>query len=147
MISFNSKGFTLIEVLISGLILFSVLSAGTLAYKSSIMVIDKFIAIIKAADALPQIMTAVKDDLAARKLEGNGQQGKNITYRWKAETVESSRNIISSYDEITGGLEYGSFQLSLDRVSLILSYHGAERTVKRLYEYDELVWFKQKFRR
>lgn len=140
MIFLNNKGFTLIEVLISALILFTVLSLGTFAYRSSIGIVDRFIATAGLSDALPGIIAVVKQDLLAHKMEGSGRQGKDIQYKWFAKEMKSSKNIISSYDEATGGLEYGHFRLKLNEIHLTVSYHGAGIDRKKQYEYNELSW-------
>ena len=142
MISLNNRGFALIEVLISALILFAALSLGTLAYRSSIRIIDRVAAIADISDALPEITLAVKRDIMAHRLKGEGRQGRNIQYQWVARVVKTSRDIISSYDEATGGLEYGRFKLSLNEIQLTVSYHGAGINRKEQYRYDELSWMR-----
>ena len=136
----NNDGFILAEVLISALILFAVLSLGTLAFRSSVRIVDRFTATAGLSDALPEITSKVKKDLMAHKLEGQGRQGENIQYQWFAKVVKSSKNIISSYNEATGGLEYGRFSLKLNEIHLTVSYHGAGVDRKEQYEYNELSW-------
>jgi len=142
LIFLNNKGFILAEVLISALILFAVLSLGTLAYRSSIRIVNRFTAIAGLSDALPEITSIVKRDLMAHRLKGQGRQGKNITYQWFAKVVKSSRDIISSYNEATGGLEYGRFKLKLNEIHLTVSYHGAGINRKEQYKYNELSWMR-----
>jgi len=143
LIFLNNKGFTLIEVLISGLILFSALSLGTLAYRGSVRVIDKFTANVAIADAFPRIMSQVKQELMTHRLEGRGRLGRYVTFKWNSKVIKSSRNIISSYDEATGGLAYGRFLVSLNKIDVVVSYHRAGVVQEKGYEYYELSWFKR----
>ena len=143
MIFLNNKGFTLIEVLISALILFSALSLGTLAYRGSLGIIDRFTADVAIADALPRIMSQVKQELMARRLEGHGHIGRYVTFKWNSKVVKSSRNIISPYDEATGGLGYGRFLVRLNKIEVVVSFHRAGVVREKGYKYYELSWIKR----
>lgn len=136
----NNKGFTLVEVMISAVILFSALAIGTLAYRTSIRSVDRIKANVLVADALPAIMAMVKTEIIEHKNQGKGDYGKSIVYVWNSKEIKSSKNILSSYDELTGGLEYGRFKVVLNSIELTITYEGDGRKKKARYEYQELSW-------
>ena len=136
----KNKGFTLVEVMISAVILFSALAIGALAYRTSIRSVDRIKANVLVADALPAIMAMVKTEIIEHKKHGEGHYGKSIAYAWNSKEIKSSKNILSSYDEATGGLEYGRFQVALNNIELTITYDEDGRRKKARYEYQELSW-------
>ena len=137
---YNNKGFTLVEVMISAVILFSALAIGTLAYRTSIRAVDRITAYVVIADALPAIMAMVKTEIIEHKNQGEGRYGNEISYAWNSKKIKSSKNIRSSYDLATGGLEYGRFQVVLNNIELTVTYEGGSRRKEAQYEYQELSW-------
>ena len=138
----NEKGFTLVEVIVASVILFSAIAIGSIAYRTSIASVDRITANIAIADALPAIMVSVKEDLENRKDQGSGRYSPNILYSFKARTVESSRNILRSYDEFTGGLGYGSYVMTLKDIQLTITCEEEGRFKQAQYNYKELLWSK-----
>jgi len=139
--SFNERGFTLIEVLISAVILFSAVAAGTLVFRGSMILGDKASATVRISDALPTIMERVREALMEQKIKGEGRFDEEISYSWITEAAKSSRNILSAFDETTGGLEYGRFKIALNNVRLIVgSKDGPFSRRKMTFRYQELTW-------
>lgn len=139
----NSSGFTIIEVIIASVILFSALVIGSIAHRASIRIIEKAEAIIAASDAVPAIVEAVKSELFQNRDRGEGRYGKDIVYAWTSVETASSPNIRSEFSESTGGMELGRFQVILKTVTLNLTCtsYGQNRVFP--YEYQELIWFQQ----
>ena len=138
--SHNNKGFTLVEVMISAVIMFSALAIGTLAYRTSIRSVGRITTNVLIADALPAIMAMVKTEIIGHINHGEGRCGDSIAYAWNSKEIKSSKNILSSYDEATGGLEYGRFQVVLNNIELTITYEGDGRRKEARYEYQELSW-------
>jgi hypothetical protein len=138
--SARDKGFTLVEVMIGAIILFSAIALGTLAYRTSIRLLAAIKANIVVADALPGIMAEVKTQIFSRAKEGNGAFGKGIAYSWSAEPARTSRDVVGPHDEFTGGLEYGAYQLALNRVHLTVIFGPDEGRKQSEYTYEELSW-------
>ena len=136
----NECGFTLVEVVIAAVILFSVLALGTLAYRTAIRSVGRVTANVRIADALPAIMAEVRTEVQKRKTKGEGRYGKSIGYVWNAKEMRTSRNTLRSYDETTGAPRYGRFTLALDNVRLTITYEGERRLKESQYEYQELTW-------
>lgn len=137
--SHHDKGFTLIEVIISSLILFSAISIGTLAYRKTIRLIDKITAGVAIEDALPFIMELVKSDIMERNDKGEGDYGKFIRFSWDLEEIKSSRNILGFFDESGGGERHGKFLVSLNKVLLKIVYERKGLKKKSEYEYKEIL--------
>lgn len=140
--SVHDKGFTLVEVMIGAIILFSALALGALSYRTSIQLVASIRANVVVADALPSIMAEVRTQIFGKAKEGKGVFGKRIAYSWVAEPIRSSRDILGPYDESTGGLEYGAYTLALNRVRLTVTFGDDERRKQSEYTYQELSWFK-----
>ena len=138
----NEKGFTLVEVIVASVVLFSAIAIGSLAYRTSIASVDRISANIAMADALPAIMVSVREELNNRKDQGNGRYSPSISYSFTTKTAESARNIISSHDEFTGGLEYGRYVITLKNVQLTITSEKEGRVKQVQYDYKELLWEK-----
>lgn len=135
----NSRGFTLIEVIIAAVILFAALVIGAVAHRASVRVIEKSAAVIAVSDALPSVVEDIKTELLNRKIKGSGRYGPDITYEWSAESTKSSPNILSEFSETTSGMEYGRFDVVMDTVTVKLTRTSYGREHVFPYEYQELV--------
>jgi prepilin-type N-terminal cleavage/methylation domain-containing protein len=138
--SHRDKGFTLVEVMIAAVIVFSAISIGMLVYRTSIKAVDRIEANVVIADALPAIMATVKTQIAQQKRQGQGSFGNAIEYIWKTNEVKSSRNLTGFADETTGLLEYGRFLVVLNSVELTITFEREGRRKQASYEYQELSW-------
>lgn len=138
----GNKGFTLVEILIAAVILFSVVTTGSLLFRTSLRASEKATVAAKIATAMPSVMEMIRDDLFAGIGKGQGEFGRLITYSWHSEVEHASRDIVSSYDERTKGLEYGFFLLSLHNVFVTLTYEERGADHQEQYEYQELTWTK-----
>jgi prepilin-type N-terminal cleavage/methylation domain-containing protein len=75
----NEKGFTLVEVIVASVVLFSAIAIGSLAYRTSVASVDRISANITMADALPAIMVFVKEELENKKNQGEGRYSPRIS--------------------------------------------------------------------
>ena len=136
----DNAGFTLVEVLIAAMILFSTLTVGTMAYRTSVRLFGKVTLTAVIAGALPDIMAQVKESLMESKNSGEALYNKDIRYSWKANEIKSSRNIRGRSE--FGGIDYGSFQVFLQNVVLTVAYEADGVKKETQYAYQELVWRK-----
>jgi len=136
----DKAGFTLVEVLIASMILFSGLAIGALAYSTSVRLLGKVTASAVISGCVPDIVAQVKENLLEKKLSGEARYNDRIRYSWKTEEIRSSRNIRGR--NALGGIDYGVFQVSLHTVALTVIYEadGVEKTEG--YAYQELLWYK-----
>lgn len=136
----DNAGFTLVEVLIASLILFSALTVGTMAYRTSVKLFGKITLNAVIAGALPDIMAQVKESLMESKDNGEAPYNRDLHYSWKAHEIKSSKNIRGRNE--FGAIDYGSFQVSLRNVILTVEYEADGLKREEQYEYQELVWRK-----
>ena len=135
----SDRGFTLVEVIVASVILFSAISIGFLAARSALQASDRVTAYLSIADALPDIMDRVKTKLFDNQVTGEGDHDKWIRYSYVARPINKSRNLVDTY----GGaavFEYGLYDLTVYAVELAVNYkkNAAFKTMK--YSYQELTW-------
>lgn len=138
----ENDGFTLVEVLVASVILFSAIAVGTLAYRTSIISVDSVIANVRIADALPSIIEIVKKEVMAHKDKGHGPYSGRISYFFKVNQTTSSRNILGLSDEIAGGFDYGTYNMALKDIHLIIRFQDELHPKEAVYDYKELIWSK-----
>ncbi len=141
----NNKGFTLIEVMIASVILFSAVVAGSLALKTSFNAISKVTAGAYMAESLSEAVETVKSELEKEKTNGAGIIDKRISFSFSARKIDSGKNIVSSGSLVSNDMVYGKFNLTLYMVDLLLKAGVSGRVIKRGYSYKELVWTKNSF--
>lgn len=124
----------------ASVILFTCLSAATMSYHTSVDLISRSESAVRITSALREIRATVRDKLVSGRLEGKDEYESGITFSWKAVLSRESRNITQAADEITGGLEYGQFRMSLYEVTLIIACYQFGRERVSDYEYQELTW-------
>lgn len=140
--SSDCRGFTLIEVLLAAVILFSVLGVGMLAYHTAIGTVDRANTRFLLADALPEVRDRIRIELfASRVHQGSGRVNDTVSYHWQAREVGSGKNLLASFDEFGKDYKPGRFTLSLQRIDLTLVCRRSGRESRAHYEYRELVWF------
>lgn len=135
----RTEGFTLIEVLVAAVLLFSAVSIGFLASRSALDVTERVSAHTAIASALPAVVEDVRKGLNDDVREGSGTYGPHIAYAYTGVPLRSQRNL----DEIGGDglpVQYGFYQLTLFDVSLRIEYRRGLATRNQTYRYHELVW-------
>ncbi len=114
----NRKGFTLIEVLIAVVVLFSAVISFSAAFKlyvDSSLKQDLYQEVFITAISLKNMIES--KDLATER-EGSGEDGE-LEYSFKAKPVVSSRNYVFMEEEIVGQ-NTGPFEIILYKVDLTL---------------------------
>jgi len=138
----GNSGFTLVEILVVSVILFAVVTTGTLVFRNTIQQVGKVTVQAQIARSLQPIIALVREEIKNGTDKGSGIFGRKINYQWQSEVIRTSRNIVSSYDERTGGPEYGIFQMTLHTVFLTIVYGDGGKNHQEQYEYQELSWAK-----
>jgi prepilin-type N-terminal cleavage/methylation domain-containing protein len=130
----KQRGFTLLEVLIAGFILFLVLSSMTLVYRGALISSDKAENVLVIASAAPSIRVLItesfRENSFAEDHEGAGVFG-DLKYQWAANLLQIGRP--TEIIQRDAGRELRYF---LWNVELTVSYHGAVRT----YHFREVSW-------
>ena len=111
----NQSGFTLLEVLIASVILFSVIVTSTLVYRGAILSSDKAeqaLSVSVAAHAIQRIVTDDFRQLNDRSQQfGEGRYGE-VTYSWRAEETNKGTRA-GAGDGSTPAREFSLWQIHL----------------------------------
>ena len=138
----DSSGFTLVETLVALVILLTCLAAASQSYNTAINLSNKLNSTVYIATTVPHIRNDIKKSLLSGEIKGDVKFSGDLNYSWIAEKRSSSRTITGPYDESTGGLEYGQFQITLYKINLMVAANLNEKQRKVSFEYMELVWRK-----
>lgn len=136
----DQKGFTLVEVIIASVILFSAIAIGSAAYRLAVNSFFRIDANVAIAEALPNVMELVRSDIMAGAENGKEKYNSHIAYEYTSRIIKTSTNIKSGYDEVTGGIEYGSYNVFLKEVDLVINLEKDGVSKSASYKYNELVW-------
>ena len=136
----NHQGFSLIEIMISAVILFTAVGVGAQVYRNALSNLERVGIVSIIGTALPQIRIVLKKELVAGSLEGKGTYGDTLLFSWKAIPLKTSRNVVSLVEEPGSLIEYGDYQLYLSSVDLLLTYHRGKTLHDESYTYEEFYY-------
>ena len=134
----HNQGFTLLEVLVAGFILFIVISTMTMVYRGAILSSEKAERSVRISSSVNAIKQLVAQQLHAsqnaQSLTGNGTMGK-IGYQWHAEKTAQALEP-DTFDPDSGGFVTGKRSFALWTVSLDIYY----QSTRRQYQFSEVSW-------
>jgi hypothetical protein len=93
----------------------------------------------RAVMAVYSLREVVREGLEEGKTKDEGEWEGSLQYRWEADVLRRGRNALGP-SEYGAGLDYGNFQLSLYRVTLVVWKQGASSPRPESFHYDELVF-------
>lgn len=133
-------GFTLIEVLVAALILFSTIATVSMIYRGAFISSEKSNAYININGVLPSILATIRDEI---RQQGNARSEQitnstttwQVKYHWQADLV-SHKSAPVKIDVDTGNLITPPEKYKLWQVMLTLEYNG----LKKHYQFRELSW-------
>jgi hypothetical protein len=131
------RGFTLVEVLVAGLIMFMVLAAATLSFRGAVVASERATLVTELLAPLPWITPAIRAVLMADPAEEQAGEGEmfGVSYRFHATSVRFGAPPPRFDPDLTDFVEYPPrFRLYDVRLEL---ERGAER---RSFIYQELAW-------
>jgi prepilin-type N-terminal cleavage/methylation domain-containing protein len=137
---FNSRGFTLLEVMIATVILFSVIASVSLIYRGAFISSEKANKNIEIATVIPAIISQIQSDIRSQsnqevsKLKGNGKIW-NIQYTWQASLLEY-KSAPEKFDVDLGKFITPPLKYKLWSVQLELSHNG----VNKYFQFKEMSW-------
>jgi len=136
----TTKGFTLIEVLISSVILFLFLAIASQAFNQSATASRKAERAIKVAGLLPLLTESIRNEIVAVK-QSNDQSGQGsllgLSYEWQAtllERLSPPRRL----DSGEGGYKSYPERFNLWQVNVTVS----EGSYQSRWQYEEISWHK-----
>lgn len=136
----KQAGFTLIEVLIATVILFSSIAMVSLVYRGAFLSSEKANAHIVINGVLPAVLSTIQADL--KELAATGQisitqKSKiwNVDYSWQANVV-NSKKAPEKLDIDSGKLVSSKNEYQLWQVDLTLSF----KSIQKQYQFSEFSW-------
>lgn len=133
----TQRGFTLVEVLVAAVIMFTVLATATLSLRSAYIASDRAARVTELLAPLPWITPLIREELRANpapEREGSGTVF-GVDYRYKASTVLFGAPPARFDPDITDFTEYPP-RFRLYDVELELGHEGETET----FLYQELAW-------
>ncbi|MDG1204653.1 MAG: prepilin-type N-terminal cleavage/methylation domain-containing protein [Pseudomonadales bacterium] len=129
----KQQGFTLLEVLLAGFILFLTISVTTLIYKGALLSsgkAERSLAISAAAPAIRRLVTEqVRNIGVANNSLGDGRYG-DIEYRWQAALISIGKPSLALVElndlEDTQVYSLWNVELSLQKGPLVKTYNFTE---------------------
>ena len=133
----NEKGLTLIEVLVSFVILASLITVSSQLFTVSVNGIFRVQAEAKIAQALPNIRAILSDLDLSKKGSGEAVWG-GITYRWETRVQKQAPNQTNFPDfETVGPPGPGKFLMKLYEIQVALEVVSGDQTLKREFTFLE----------
>lgn len=134
------KGFTLIEVLIAGVILFMVIAVTTLVYRSALLSSNKAEQVLAITGYLPIIIDNITEDLqrqdtgSQNSLQGHGNT-MQVTYNWRARLIQS-HSALPVLNSFSGESVVQPARYRLWEMDLTLTLGDSTRR----YEYEDFTY-------
>ena len=134
------QGFTLIEVLVASVILFSAIATVSMVYRGAFISSETADKHINIAGVLPSILATIRADI---RHQGNSisteladeSSAWNINYRWQALLVKH-KAAPPVFDPDSGKMTTPPQKFKLWSVELVLEY----RNLTKSYQFNELSW-------
>ena len=130
----TAKGFTLIEVLVAGVILVATIATASLIYRSAMMSSEKASHVTAMNMALPHLLTEVKDNILQGSQSDSGQL-LGVSYTWQAELIEQAAPP-DTFDPEGGFVITHEPRFKLWLITMNLNVRGFSRE----YQYREVSW-------
>ena len=135
----NVRGFTLLEVLVATVILFSAIAVVSLVYRGAMLSSHKAKSHMLLDSKVPVILTLIQEKIRNSSSGEEQLSGTNnvwgVSYQWQA-TVESYRPPQPVFSPESGTFEHFPAKFKLWQVNLEVQY---EQLVKE-FSYKELSW-------
>jgi len=134
------SGFTLIEVMVASVILFTAIATVSMIYRGAFLSSEKANNHINLSAVLPSVLATIRQDI---RLQGNStisqlkQQSSTwqVNYHWQADLIEQ-KSAPETFDVDSGKLFTPPAKYKLWQVVLILERNG----VTKQYQFNELSW-------
>jgi len=136
----RDKGFTLIEVLVASVILFSAIAMVSLVFRGAFLSSEKANNHITLTGVLPSILATVKHNIQTQGNSTNNKLEENnsvwgVEYYWQASLLEQ-KSAPRKFDPTTQQLDTPPLKYKLWQVQLSLMINGLTKE----YQFNELSW-------
>ena len=139
-LSNKNKGFTLLEVMVASVILFSVIASVSMIYRGAFISSEKANNHVNIVSVLPSVLAQLRynirevGNLSTENLSGNGLAW-NVHYIWKASLL-SHRSAPRKFDIDEGKFMTPPKRYKLWLVDLTLEFNG----IQKHYQFKEVSW-------
>jgi len=139
----RTHGFTLIEVMVASVILFSVIATVSMIYRGAFISSEKANNHINITSVLPSVLAIIRDDIrnkenAKATLLTNKANVWQVNYQWQANVVEQ-KFPPKKFDPFTSELTNSPKKYKLWQVQLSLESNGLSKS----YSFNEISWVNQ----
>jgi hypothetical protein len=135
----SSGGFTLFEVLIATLILFSAVSIGSVALGAAVRHFDRISSHIQTASTLSLVKDLISDEIQSGRRQGAGDCPGGFAYEWKTKAVLSGTSGVD-IEDVKNLRASGSFRLTLHEVTVTVQERNSRHSKPHSYTYRELAY-------
>ncbi|WDE00520.1 type IV pilus modification PilV family protein [Thalassomonas actiniarum] len=136
----STAGFTLIEILVASVILFSSIAVVSVVYKGAYLASEKADSHMTIAGAVPIILGNIREKIRGQgnaddiQLHGNDVAW-GVVYQWRADQLDFKPPPVS-FDIDSGQMIESDNKYKLWQVEVTLTYSNASHT----FEFNELSW-------
>jgi len=136
-----NHGFTLIEVLVASVILFSVIATVSMVYRGAFISSEQANKQVNIIKVLPSVLATIKQQVQQQSNLSNdtelqyNSQALNVVYSWKA-TLIQSKSAPAQFEMESGKVITGTKKYKLWLVKLTLLSKGLTKE----YEFNEMSW-------
>lgn len=136
----NTSGFTLIEVMVASVILFSVIATVSMVYRGAFLSSEKANSHINLASVLPAVLATIQQEVQACSRTSETEINQNssawqVNYQWSAKLLKY-KAAPEKLDVDSGNYIKPPLKYKLWEVFLILELNG----LSKQYTYNELGW-------
>ena len=134
----RQQGFTLIEVLVAGVILITVISTMTFVYRTAVLSSSKAANSVKLSGSVGLILTTIQSKIRGSNttvpLAGAGVINE-VNYSWQSTLVEN-KAAPPRFNSGDGNFQSQDYRYFLWQVNLTVSFSTKTKT----YEFQEISW-------
>jgi len=136
----KNRGFTLLEILVASVILFSSMAVVSLIYRGALVSSEKANTHVLISGVVPAVLNTIREkirqqsDQQQTEIIGNGIAW-DVNYHWSAKLL-NLKSAPPTFDSETGNNEVSPEKYKLWQVDLQLTLKG----IKRDYHFKELSW-------
>jgi prepilin-type N-terminal cleavage/methylation domain-containing protein len=136
----NNRGFTLIEVMVAAVILFSVIATVSMIYRGAFLSSEKANNHINISAVLPSVLTNIRQNIrlkgnSSAEILNNRASAWDVKYQWQAQLIKKA-SAPAKLDPDSGAMITPPEKYKLWQVELIMKRNG----VTKQYQFNELSW-------
>jgi len=141
----QTSGFTLVEILVASVILFTSIAMVSMVYRGAYISTEKADGHINITGVFPAILATIREDIRAQgnsklSLLKNESNMWGVNYQWQANLLQH-KSAPKRFDPSMGGFVTPAKKYKLWRVELVLK----RKSLMKKYQFNELSWLNDGF--